>query len=65
MFYGVLVERDAEILLDLDNLGKLRYPGMISPSLEYSYLLPKLNNYLAETSVSVSPVEDLRTILAR
>jgi len=50
VFYGVLVERDAEILLDLDNLDLLRYRGQISPYIEYLYLLPKLKNYLKATS---------------
>ena len=46
IFFGVLVPRDAEILLDMDNLGSLRYRGNLSPSIEYSYLLPKIASYL-------------------
>lgn len=49
VFLGVLVERDAEILLDLDRLGLLRYGGNLSPVIEYSYLLPRLEGYLAAT----------------
>ncbi len=39
MFFGVLVWRDAEILLDLNNLSKLRYKGNISADLEFGHLL--------------------------
>lgn len=49
VFLGVLVERDAEILLDLDRLGLLRYRGNLSPLIEYSYLVPRLKAYLAAT----------------
>jgi len=42
VFYGVLVPRDAEILLETENLGRLRYKGNISPRLEYTYLVPQL-----------------------
>ncbi len=52
VFFGVLVERDAEILLDLDRLSLLRYRGDISPYLEFCYLLPKIDKQLNE-------VEDL------
>ncbi|OGV70996.1 MAG: hypothetical protein A2283_01800 [Lentisphaerae bacterium RIFOXYA12_FULL_48_11] len=40
VFFGVLVWRDAEILLDMDNLHRLRYRGNICPALESAYLLP-------------------------
>ncbi len=39
VFMGVLVKRDADILLDMDKLGMLRYPGFVSPMLEFCYLL--------------------------
>ena len=42
VFFGVLVPRDAEILLDMDNLHRLRYKGNFSPDIEFSYLIPKL-----------------------
>ena len=42
VFFGVLVWRDAEILLDMDCLSMLRYRGNISPDLEFAYLLPDL-----------------------
>lgn len=48
VFFGVLVERDAEILLDLDRLSLLRYRGDISPYLEFCYLLPKIDKQLKE-----------------
>jgi len=44
IFFGVLVERDAEILLDLDNLDLVRYRGQISPFIEYRYLVTKLDS---------------------
>ena len=50
VFFGVLVERDADILLDLDKLSLLRYRGDISPYLEFCYLLPKLNKQFKEVS---------------
>ena len=46
IFYGVLVPRDAEILLDLENLDKLRYRGNISPQIEFCYLLSDIAKYL-------------------
>ncbi len=49
VFLGVLVERDAEILLDLDRLSLLRYRGNLSPLIEYAYLLPRLEGYLKAT----------------
>ncbi|HOW43063.1 MAG TPA: hypothetical protein P5110_08555 [Candidatus Omnitrophota bacterium] len=39
VFFGVLVPRDAQILLDMDNLHRLRYRGNIDPELEFSYLV--------------------------
>jgi hypothetical protein len=50
VYFGVLVERDAEILLDLDKLGALRYRGNISPEIEFSYLVQKLTNHLDATT---------------
>ena len=46
VYFGVLVPRDAEILLDMNNLGKLRYRGNICPQMEFCYLLPTLERYL-------------------
>jgi len=46
VFFGVLVERDAEILLDLDRLSLLRYRGNLSPMIEYAYLIPKIESFL-------------------
>jgi len=40
VFFGVLVWRDAEILLDMNSLSKLRYRGNLSPDLEFPYLIP-------------------------
>ena len=45
VYFGVLVPRDAEILLDMDKLDKLRYRGNISPQIEFLYLLPSLYKY--------------------
>jgi len=50
VFFGVLVERDADILLDLDRLGLLRYRGNLSPFMEFCYLVPKIRDHLAATS---------------
>jgi hypothetical protein len=50
VFFGVLVERDADILLDLNRLSLLRYRGDISPYLEFCYLLPKLDKQFSESS---------------
>ncbi|MCW8914498.1 MAG: hypothetical protein OQK24_01445 [Magnetovibrio sp.] len=62
VYFGVLVERDAEILLEMDNLSKLRYPGNISPFIEFAYLIPKLVDYVKATSDA--PYEDdLKKIL--
>ena len=49
VFFGVLVERDAEILLDLDRLSLLRYRGNLSPLIEYAYLIPKIEAFLNAT----------------
>ncbi len=46
VFFGVLVERDAEILLDLDRLDLLRYRGNLSPELEFAALLPRIEAFL-------------------
>jgi hypothetical protein len=50
VFFGVLVERDAEILLDLNKLGALRYRGNISPEIEFTYLVQKFSNQLDATA---------------
>lgn len=58
VFFGVLVERDAEILLDLDNLSRLRYRGNVSPRIEFAYLALKLDEFLSGTT-TVSVEADL------
>lgn len=40
VFFGVLVPRDAQILLDMGNLQRVRYKGNFDPDIEFSYLLP-------------------------
>ena len=42
VFFGVLVPRDADILLDMNNLHRLRYRGNLSPELEFAYLASRL-----------------------
>ena len=42
VFFGVLVPRDADILLDMNNLHRLRYRGNFSTELEFAYLLSRL-----------------------
>jgi hypothetical protein len=46
MFFGVLVPRDAEILLNMAELDMLRYRGNLSPQIEFCYLIPRLQSYL-------------------
>lgn len=43
VFFGVLVWRDAQILLDLSRLSMLRYRGNLSPDLEFAYLIEGLS----------------------
>lgn len=62
VFMGVLVERDAEILLDLDNLGRLRYRGNLSPHIEFCYAVPKIRDHLA-ASRAFDPELDLASRL--
>jgi hypothetical protein len=59
VFMGVLVPRDAEILLDLDNLDKLRYRGNISPYMEFCYLLNSIKSGL-EACGSYEQVENFK-----
>ncbi len=42
VYFGVLVPRDADILLDMKNLHRLRYRGNFSPELEFAYMVPGL-----------------------
>ncbi|MBF0520505.1 MAG: hypothetical protein HQK88_12765 [Nitrospirae bacterium] len=42
VFFGVLVPRDADILLDMQALDLLRYHGNITPNIEFAYLLPDI-----------------------
>lgn len=46
VFYGVLVPRDAEILLDLERLDLLRYRSNMDTSFEFYYMLPSLFKYI-------------------
>lgn len=54
VFFGVLVPRDAEILLDLNNLDKLRYRGNLSPYIEFCYHINSLKKGLESTNPSNS-----------
>lgn len=45
-FFGVLVPRDADILLNMAQLDMLRYRGNLSPQMEFCYLIPRLSKYL-------------------
>lgn len=58
IFYGVLVPRDADILLDMDNLDALRYRGNISPQIEFCYLLPDIAGFL-KRELNSSFLDDL------
>ena len=63
VFFGVLVQRDAEILLDLNKLGALRYRGNISPEIEFTYLVEKFSNQLdATTQIDLSEEIFSRTV---
>jgi len=61
VFFGVLVWRDAEILLDMDNLHRLRYRGNIHPGLEFAYLLPSLCKDASPASVDIDWAEFNKT----
>lgn len=63
VYFGVLVERDADILLDLDYLDALRYPGMLSPAIEYAYLATKLDCAEPATAALFSAADELDTRL--
>ena len=52
-FFGVLVPRDAEILLDLDNLHRLRYKGNLSPDVEFLYMVSALYKDRAKVPASL------------
>jgi len=54
MFFGVLVWRDAEILLDMENLSMLRYTGNLSPEIEFAYLIPDIVKECQESFSNVS-----------
>ena len=58
VYYGVLVPRDAAILLDLTRLDRLRYRGNLSPRLEFACLLPSLDEYRHRDTNPV-PIDDL------
>jgi len=51
-FFGVLVPRDAEILLNMAHLDMLRYRGNLNSQMEYCYLIPQLSKYLEHVQVS-------------
>ncbi|OAN55090.1 hypothetical protein [Magnetospirillum moscoviense] len=57
VFFGVLVERDAEILLDLNRLSILRYRGNVSPYMEFCYLANRIREYLNATQPAPFPGE--------
>ncbi len=46
VFFGVLVPRDADILLESDNLDQLRYRGNIDSTIEFFYIIPAMREYL-------------------
>lgn len=62
VFFGVLVPRDAEILLDMNRLSMLRYRGNLSPLIEFCYLMPRIAALL-ETGEFRSAADDLKTRL--
>jgi hypothetical protein len=54
VFFGVLVWRDAEILLDMNNLSMLRYRGNLAPDLEFAYLTPTLYKRASCSEINLS-----------
>jgi len=58
VFFGVLVPRDAEILLDMENLHRLRYRGNLNPELECAYLIPGVLNAINHCGSQVFSWED-------
>lgn len=56
VFFGVLVPRDAEILLNMKQLSTLRYKGNLSPQLEYMFLLSDLYEYSNSSRLESLPV---------
>lgn len=53
VFFGVLVPRDAEILLELKNLDLLRYRGNLSAEIEYMYQYKQALQNLAHSGGAV------------
>jgi hypothetical protein len=63
VFFGVLVPRDAEILLDMSRLDIVRYKGNLSSNLEYLYILKDIADYLDRKSTGTIDDElNYRTI---
>lgn len=60
VFFGVLVPRDAEILLNMAELDMLRYRGNLNPQIEFCYLIPRLLKYLERTAD-----DNFRTLLTK
>lgn len=50
VFMGVLVPRDAQILIDLDRLDLVRYKGNLSPKVEFAYMANDILNYIHKGS---------------
>lgn len=48
VFMGVLVPRDAQILIDMERLDLLRYPGNIAADTEFAWLAQDLMKYLGK-----------------
>jgi hypothetical protein len=53
IFMGVLVPRDAQILIDMEQLDTLRYMGNISPKIEFAYIANDLLKYVKYDTGSV------------
>ena len=47
VLFGVLVPRDADILLNMNQLNLLRYRGNVSPEIEYLYLIEQIKDQIA------------------
>ncbi len=53
IFMGVLIPRDAQILMDMDQLDTLRYTGNISSKIEFAYTANDLLKYVKNDTSSV------------
>ena len=61
VFFGVLVPRDADILLDLGRLGLLRYRGCIDPEIEFLYIFSDIYAFIKESTTNIDLENKIKT----